>query len=151
MPRPAAAPPASSAPDARFKTDDPLVASPGCTQDGRMETRRLQQAAVSERERDALKAAATMLKRRFPVAEVVLFGSRARGEGDPESDLDLLVLTTRSLDWRERAAIVDALFDIELSHDVVLSPLVVPQAEWRRGAYAGLPIHDEIGRDGVAV
>lgn len=116
-----------------------------------MAIRRLLQAAVSDREREALSAAAALLKRRFPVAQVILFGSRARGEGGSESDLDLLVLTTRPLDWRERGQIVDALFDVELSHDVVLSPLIVPDIEWRRGAYAVLPIHAEVGRDGVAI
>jgi uncharacterized protein len=102
-------------------------------------------------ERDAIAAASEMLKRRFPVDRVVLFGSRARGEGHAESDVDLLVLTTRPLHWRERFALVDTLFKIELAYDTVLSPLIVSQEEWRRGAAAGLPLHAEIARDGVPV
>jgi predicted nucleotidyltransferase len=31
---------------------------------------------------------------------VVLFGSKARGAGDEDSDIDLLVLTKWKLDWR---------------------------------------------------
>jgi predicted nucleotidyltransferase len=106
---------------------------------------------LSKQERRALAAAVTALKGRFPVEQVLLFGSRARGEGDAESDLDLLVLTTREMDWTERRAIVDALFDIELVHDVLLSPLIVSGQEWRQGPYRILPIHDEIARDGVVV
>ena len=111
----------------------------------------LQTIPLSKRERRALAAAVAALKDRFPVEQVVLFGSRARGEGDAESDLDLLVLTTRELAWTERRAIVDALFDVELAHDVVLSPLIVPGRQWRESLYRILPIHREIARDGVVV
>ena len=106
---------------------------------------------LSNRERQALAAAAAALKDRFPVEQLVLFGSRARGEGDAESDLDLLVLTTRELGWTERRAIVDTLFDVELAHEVVLSPLIVSGRSWRDGIYRVLPIHGEIARDGVSV
>jgi len=113
--------------------------------------RTLADIALTAREVAALRAAAACLRRRFPVEEVVLFGSRARGGGDAESDLDLLVVTTRRLAWPERAAVVDALFDIELEHDVVLSPLIVARDEWDKGPFRVLSIHAEIGRDGVAV
>jgi uncharacterized protein len=113
--------------------------------------RTIEQAGLDSREHAAISAAARLLRERFAALEVVLFGSRARGEGDAESDLDLLVVTARPLDWRERQALVDALFDIELEHDVVLSPLVVARDAWQRGPYTVLPIRWEIERDGVTV
>jgi hypothetical protein len=61
------------------------------------------------------------------------------------------VLTARPRDWKERQALVDALFDIELEHNVVLSPLVVAREAWRHGLYAALPIRAEVDRDGLAV
>jgi uncharacterized protein len=87
----------------------------------------------------------------FPVDRVVLYGSKARGTDDPESDVDLLVLTSRKLSWRDEHELIDAVFDLQLEHDVVLSLLVLPTAEWDDGIYTVLPIHDEIERDGVAV
>jgi predicted nucleotidyltransferase len=113
--------------------------------------RTIDQAALDDRERVAIRAAARLLRERFSALQVVLFGSRARGEGDAESDLDLLVLTARPLDWRERQALVDALFEIELAHEVVLSPLVVMRDAWQHGPYTVLPIHAEVERDGVTV
>lgn len=106
---------------------------------------------LSKRERRALAAAVAALKERFPVEQVLLFGSKARGEGDTESDLDLLVLTSREAAWTERRAIVGTLFDVELAHDVVLSPLIVSGRSWRDGINRVLPIHGEIARDGVSV
>ncbi|HEY7301881.1 MAG TPA: nucleotidyltransferase domain-containing protein [Xanthobacteraceae bacterium] len=113
--------------------------------------RTLGQSALENHERTAIEAAARLLRERFAALEVVLFGSRARGEGDAESDLDLLVLTARPLDWRERQALIDALFEIELTYDVVLSPLIVMRDAWQHGPYSALPIHAEVERDGVAV
>jgi predicted nucleotidyltransferase len=111
----------------------------------------LEAISLSRQERLALAAAVQALKDHFPVEQVLLFGSRARGEGNAESDLDILVLTTREMTWIERRAVIDALFDIELAHDVLLSPLIVSGQEWRQGPYRILPIHDEIARDGVVV
>lgn len=109
----------------------------------------LDKTRLALRERDALAEAVMLLKRQFPVERVVLFGSRARDEGDAESDLDLLVLTSRELGWRERKQLVDALFDIELAHDVVLAPLIVELRQWNDGPLTVVPLHSEIDRDGI--
>jgi predicted nucleotidyltransferase len=95
-------------------------------------------------------AAARLLTARFPVVRVLLFGSKASGRDHPESDIDLLVLTSRRLSWRERDAITDALFDVEMEFEVVLSTLVLSEEEWEHGPYKILPIHDEVERHGVA-
>ena len=105
---------------------------------------------LQENDRRAIEAAARVLYEDFPVEQVVLFGSKARAAGDEESDIDLLVLTSRKLDWHEQEAITNALFDVEMAHDVVISPLIVPADEWFEGVYRVLAIHGEIERDGVA-
>ena len=105
---------------------------------------------LQENDRRAIEAAAHLLREAFPVEQVVLFGSKARAAGDEESDIDLLVLASRKLHWREEDAITTALYDLELAYDVVFSTLIVPNAEWTAGIYRVLPIHDEITRDGVA-
>ena len=106
--------------------------------------------ALEPRDREAITAATVLLKKCFPVVSITLFGSKASGRDDAESDIDLLVLTSRKLDWRERDAITDALFDVEMANDVVISTLVLPAEEWENGPYRVLPIHDEVDREGVA-
>ena len=113
--------------------------------------RTLAQISLAERDRAAIAEAVHLLRSRFPVERVVLYGSKARGTDDKESDIDLLVLTSRELGWKERGSITDALFDIELAHGVVISSLVLPAAEWERGRFAVLPIHEEIEGSGVLV
>jgi predicted nucleotidyltransferase len=105
---------------------------------------------LSTTDREAIHAAAGLLRARFPVTRILLFGSKATGRDDLESDIDLLVLTSRRLSWRERDAVTDALFDVEMEHRVVLSTLVLSEDDWDRGPYQVLPIHDEVDRHGVA-
>ncbi|MBN2562959.1 MAG: nucleotidyltransferase domain-containing protein [Phycisphaerae bacterium] len=105
---------------------------------------------LEENERQAIEAAGRLLHDTFPVEQVVLFGSKARAASDEESDIDLLVLTSRKLHWREADAITVALYDLELAYDVVFTTLIVSSQEWNLGIYRVLPIHDEITRDGVA-
>lgn len=104
---------------------------------------------LKERDQQALEEAVQLLRSRFPIDRVILYGSKATGTDTPESDIDLLLLTDVIVSWQERDAITEALFDIELAHDVVISTLVVPNSDWVGGRYSVLPIHDEIERYGV--
>lgn len=105
---------------------------------------------LQAKDRAAIHEAADLLRRRYPVNGVILFGSKARGDDDSESDIDLLVLTSRALSRGERHAMTDAIFPLQLRHDVVLSVLILPAQEWDSGIVSVLPIHDEIIDQGVA-
>lgn len=107
-------------------------------------------AQLHPNEVQALEEAVSLLRQNFPVTEIRLFGSKARGDSGPESDMDLLVLTSRKLPWRERDAMTDALYDIQIRCGVVLSLLVVPSQEWASGPTSALPIHDIIEEEGIA-
>jgi len=112
--------------------------------------KRLDHIDLSERDREAIEAAVAVLRDRFPVSRVVLFGSKARGEPDQESDIDLLVLTTRRLTWKEQSRITEALYPLQLEYEVIFSPMIVSVDEWTTGIYHVLPIRKEVDRDGVA-
>jgi uncharacterized protein len=105
---------------------------------------------LADADRRAIEEAAGLLRGRYPIERIVLYGSKAKGTDTSESDIDLLLVTTVPLSWRDRDAITEALFDIQLAHDVVISTLVVPRSEWIDGVYPVLPIHAEIERYGVA-
>jgi len=57
---------------------------------------------LGDNEKKAIQEATRILKEKFPVSDVILFGSKARGDSDEESDIDLMLLTTRPIDWQER-------------------------------------------------
>lgn len=111
--------------------------------------RTLKEAPLSERDLRAVKAAVKMLIERFPVEKVILYGSKARGDSDEDSDIDLLLVTSRPINWRERKAVIDALFEIQLAHDAIISILTVTAEDWLEGIFTAFPIYREIVRDGV--
>ena len=49
-----------------------------------------------ENEREAIRETTRMLKEKFPVKEIILFGSKARGKSEEESDIDLFLMTKHS-------------------------------------------------------
>jgi predicted nucleotidyltransferase len=110
----------------------------------------LRDISLSSNDRLAIEEACRRLRERFPVEQVILFGSKARGTDDRESDIDLLLLTARRLSTEEEREVTDLLFPIQLERDVVFSPLIVPTREWREGVYQAMPLRREIDASGVA-
>jgi predicted nucleotidyltransferase len=113
--------------------------------------RTLDQVPLSAKDRAAVEAAARLLKERFPVEEVILYGSKARGDDTPESDIDLLALTTRPMSWDEKGSMAGAAIDVAVDHDVLIELLIEAREAWLHGVYQALPIRHEVDRDGVVV
>lgn len=84
-----------------------------------------------------------------PGAEIVLFGSRARGDARPESDYDLLFLAQQPLTPMQRETLNDALYEIELRHGIVIAAIVFDRAHWETTQYRVTPLHQHIDREGI--
>ena len=53
-----------------------------------------------------------------------LFGSKARGQDEPESDIDILVVVSEgSVEVEDQ--VLDIAFQVSLAHDVYISPRVI--------------------------
>jgi len=107
--------------------------------------------SLMKNESDAIKAAIRMLKSEFSVSKVILYGSKARGDHDEHSDIDLLVVASKLLHWKEEKAIVGALFDIGMEYNVIFSSLFTSVDEWENGIFTEFPVYQEISRDGAVV
>lgn len=105
---------------------------------------------LSKTERQALKALVTRVrsKLRNKVDSVCLFGSRARGEGTEESDLDVLVLL-KSVDMKAKHAIWDIANDIFLDTWINISPLVMSKSQFRELTLRERLLAKEIHKDGI--
>ena len=71
--------------------------------------------------------------RTVPDAEVILYGSEARGEANAYSDIDLLILVDKErLTYNEIVLITAPLYELELQGDcsVTISPLVYTREQW---------------------
>jgi len=74
-------------------------------------------------DRAAVLEAARTLAQHLPVERVVLYGSKARGDDGPDSDIDLLILTSRPLDMAEGFSGTDLLQPVQHGQDCIISPL----------------------------
>jgi len=81
------------------------------------------------------------------IRKVLIYGSHARGEESPGSDLDLLVIVDRSLSTSEvRAQLSDLILDVLIDEGELLSVIVIHDA-----VYEGFdsPFLQNVRRDGV--
>ena len=83
------------------------------------------------------------------LARVVLFGSRARGQARPDSDIDLLVVLRGEVDPNEEMRRTAALVSrVSLVHDTVISCVYASEDEYDAGQS---PLLVNVRREGVAV
>jgi len=84
-----------------------------------------------------------------PDADIILYGSRARGDARPESDWDFLILLDGVVDDAHTDAIHHRLYDIEWDCGEVLSAMVRSRQEWHTPLYQILPFSKVVRAQGI--
>ena len=84
-------------------------------------------------EKTILEEFKTCLRARLPVYKVILFGSRARGDADPESDLDVVVVLEDGIDAAAREYVSDCAWESGFGYGIVVVPVVFTRTEWESG------------------
>jgi uncharacterized protein len=84
-------------------------------------------------------------------AEVILYGSRARGDNKPDSDWDIMILLNRkNVDKRVEQSFRHHLLDLELEIGVPISVFVYSKTDWE-GKYSVTPLARSIKKEGVVI
>jgi predicted nucleotidyltransferase len=105
---------------------------------------------LSPNECQAVEKFINLLHERFPkrILRTVLFGSKARGESLPWSDIDILIIVDRE-DWRFQHAISTLAARVSLEHDVLIGPRVIGEKRWERMKDRGFTIYQNIVTEGI--
>ena len=86
-----------------------------------------------------------------PTAEIILYGSRARGDSKAESDWDFLVLVDGPVDDDRVDRIRHRLYEIEWESDQVLSSIVRSRKEWDSQPLTDTPFHRNVELEGITL
>ena len=113
--------------------------------------RTLDQINLAATDRLAALEAANFVKSSFPVEQVILFGSKARGDGGSDSDIDLLILTRGEPPTEMSKVMWRYFWQIQKNRNVMLSTVVVPMDQWQHGVYQAMLLKSEVERDGVTL
>jgi predicted nucleotidyltransferase len=87
----------------------------------------------------------------LPTAQVLLYGSVARGSKESGSDYDILILTDEPLSKEEERAVESAIFDLELQREVVLATIYYSRDEWNSPIVRVSPFHNQVERDAIVL
>jgi len=82
--------------------------------------------------------------------EVTLFGSKARGDDNPDSDVDVLVRVTGD-DWRICDKVYAVVTRLLIDTGVCISPKVINRAQFDRMQRGGVPFAGNVMKDAVTI
>jgi len=84
-----------------------------------------------------------------PEADVLLYGSRSRGDSQDESDWDFLVLVEGPVDQERTDRVRHALYEIEWDCGDVISSVVRSRRDWNSSRSRAMPFHGNVEREGM--
>jgi predicted nucleotidyltransferase len=98
----------------------------------------------------AVKTFLDRLRRDYPslVQDVILFGSKARGDSSPDSDIDVLIVVGEE-NWPLRDAISLIAARTSLEYDVLIGPRVIGLDRWQRMQRERATLYENIAREGI--
>jgi predicted nucleotidyltransferase len=97
---------------------------------------------------DLLQQCKRAIRAVVPDADVILYGSRARGDAAEDSDYDILVLVDHSADLAIHERLISSVSPLE-DDGAVLTLTVYNRDLWNSKLYKAMPFHENIDREGV--
>lgn len=82
------------------------------------------------------------------IETILLFGSRARGEAEADSDMDILVVLSETTP-KIRRGVRDLAVEVWLEHGIYVSTRVFSQTHWQELAEMQTMLYRNICRDGI--
>ena len=89
------------------------------------------------------------IRRAVPDADVILYGSRARGDAREYSDYDILVLVDEPASIALKDRILASVYPLELETGAMLTLITYNRRQWDSPPYREMPFHQNVERDGV--
>ncbi len=97
---------------------------------------------------DLLQRCKEAIRSVVPDADVILYGSRARGDAAEDSDYDILVLVDRRADVSLHEQLISSIFSLQ--DDGAVLTLAIHNCDlWNSRLYKAMPFRENVNREGV--
>jgi predicted nucleotidyltransferase len=98
---------------------------------------------------ELLKRCKQAIRQVVPDADVILYGSRARGDATEYSDYDILILVNGPAEIPLEQKIRSNVYPLELDSGAVLTLFVYNRQQWDTPLYRAMPFHKNVDHEGV--
>jgi len=92
-----------------------------------------------------------LLADKVPLYQIILFGSRARGDDASDSDMDVLVVLDVPVTRVSRDIVLDCAWEAGFDAGIVIVPIVVSHDAWENGPEHESLLAQSIRKEGIAV
>ena len=106
---------------------------------------------MSAKDRVILERLKAKVGERLPLSRVVLFGSRARGDSEPDSDMDVLVVLDGPVSREFEEYVRFCAWELSYENGVVIFPLAVSRTEWEEGLMSASSLALAVRKEGIEV
>ena len=112
----------------------------------------LENLTLTREERIWLEAYQKALKAQFAdlIKDIIIFGSKARGSSDKDSDLDVLIVIYEG-NWKTKNSVAEPGYMLAIGTEVVPSLVVLTAEEWIYHQDYEAPFWQTVTRDGIPI
>jgi predicted nucleotidyltransferase len=99
-------------------------------------------------EKTALDELKKTLAERYGISSVIVYGSKARGDDSPDSDIDVMIVLDDDTS-QVKTAVDELVYDINLTYDCLISVVFFGRKELEEGPLGESPLYKRILAEGV--
>lgn len=105
---------------------------------------------LTDNERDAVLRFKEILTIKYNILDFFIFGSKARGDASPESDIDIMIEVE---DYRPEivSEMRNIAFEINLEYDCFITTTIFSRKELEEGPLSESPLYKTIEKEGIRV
>lgn len=106
---------------------------------------------MNQTEETILRRFRNLLTKRLRLGGLILFGSRARGDAEPLSDLDVIVILEGMVSDADRDYVSECAWEAGFDSGIVVVPVVFSRQEWETGPESRSLLVQAVKAEGVPV